>query len=203
MLTSLAIMNDATRVRLAWKASAIRSNCSVELLGEVVGHAQRRIGQRPSASSCRAGQSSARAARSRAPSRGSRRQRARSAAPRRVFSAAPSLAARSRAGCPSRDRIAARSFVRVALAEQLVEHLARIVLHRQRLDGRAEGNGAAEAAAVAPGRRRAPPPSPVSSSDGSGVSCPMCARGDLVGRDAACRPSRLLGCRRTSARCRP
>ena len=74
---------------------------------------------------------------------------------------------------PVSSMICARSLGVVALAEQAVEHLARVVLHRQRLSRRAERDGAAEAAAER-GSHAPPPPSPASSMDGSVVSCPMC-----------------------------
>ena len=64
--------------------------------------------------------------------------------------------------------------VRIALAEQLTEHLSRVVLHRQWLCWCTERRLCWQTHSRRPARMRTPPAlSPASSIDGSGVLCPM------------------------------
>ena len=77
---------------------------------------------------------------------------------------------------------------RVALAEQAVEQLARVVLHRQRLARRAERDRRSEAAAElrdCTHRRSTPSPRCKARATGNGVSCADVPRRDLVRRDPA------------------
>ena len=85
------------------------------------------------------------------------------------------------------DRLALRGGV--ALTEQAVEQLARVVLHRQRL--RAGGTRSSSPSRSPNSVLHVPPLEPrgsmQSSSDGNGVSCPISSRDDLIGRHAALR----------------
>ncbi len=144
MLISAAIMNDTMRVSPAWYASAARSNirlmCSSNVAGTPAGASGKSSFEKSwSAIFCTW----------RSISRTESRYSA-----TRAWSAGAELAAQRRRFVADEIEQAARlrddGFAlgrRVALAEQAVEQLARVVLHRQRLRRRAERDRRAHAAA--------------------------------------------------------